>query len=258
VENPITHDIKRYDFLGVPIDVLPEEQFEDFFAKLLESNASWKIALIRYRDFRRATWRRDFQNQLLSCSLVLPIDQSLEWGMKFAGLPAPHRYHPFDFIIKLLGYLEKKGKSVYLLGGNPNDVQQVFDKVRSGFPKLTVIGRHAGKYPKENEKLILSAIYKSNPTLLFIGSRVRGKMNFVFENTNSLNVPIIFWSDEAFNIMSGKKKITDRESFKRSFKNGTYYIGGALFNPLKWLRIPSYIIYFFMVIWQKYFLKNRN
>ncbi len=253
MENPITPRITRLDFLGVPFDVLPEENFDSFFDKLLEKKHSWKVASLRYRDFKRAVFSKDFQNRLWTCALVFPIDKSLEWGMKFSGLTAPQRYHPFDFVIRLLGYLEKKGKSVYILGGTALEVQRVFDRIRSGFPKLTVVGRYAGKYPRESESSIITAIAKSSPTFILVGSRVRGKFRFLFENIKDLNIPIAYYSAEAFNIMSGKKRIPDRETFKKRFKSGTHHLPGSLLNPLKWLKIPGYIFYFFMVLWQKYF-----
>lgn len=258
MENPVTPKIKRVDFLGVPFDILPEEIFESFFDKLLEKDHSWKIALLRYKDFKRAVFNRELQNRLWTCGLVLPIDKSLEWGIKFSGLPAPHRYHPFDFVIRLLGYLEKKGKSVYILGGTAAEVQRVFDKIRSGFPKLTIVGRYAGKYPKESESSINKAIAKSSPTFIFVGSRVRGKFRYIFDNLKNQDIPIAFFSKEAFNIMSGNKKIPDRETFKKRFKSGTSHLPGALINPLKWLLIPGYIFYFFMTLWQKYFRTKKE
>lgn len=257
MENPVTPSVRRIDFLGVPFDILPEESFDTFFEKLLERNAPFKIALLRYRDFRRAAWNREFQTRLWSCGLVLPIDKSLEWGMRFAGLPVPTRYHPFDFLIKLLGWLERKGKSVYILGGTPREVQQVFDKVRSGFTRLNVVGRHAGRYPREAEPAIIKAISKASPTLIFVGSRVRGNYRFLFEALAPLDLPLAIQSKEAFDIMSGRIRLPDRDTFKRSFRRGTYYTARVFWNPLKWLRLPGYLIYFFMALWQKYFRKPK-
>lgn len=250
-------EIRRVSFMGVPFDILPEESFDTFFERAFGSGRGMTIVLLRYRDFRKACWRADLRDKLHSSALVLPIDKSLERGMRFLGLPTPVRYHPFDFMIKLLGSMERKNRSIYLLGGSPREVQSVFDKVRSGFPRITVIGRHAGKFPKDSEEAVLTAIHKASPQLLFLGSRLTGVFKNPFDLAKTLTVPLIVKLGEAFDIMSGRKRIPQREKFKNQFRRGTYYLKGLFWNPLRWFRLLSYVLYGLHLLWCRIFHRSR-
>ena len=154
MENPVVRQIERVSFLGVPFDILAEKNFEPFILKMLESGRPWKIALLGYKEFRRARRDKEFQLRLWKCGLVLPVDLSLEWGMKVLGLTVPVRYHPFDFIIRLMGLLEQKRKSIYLLGGNVVDAQRAAETVRTGFPGLVLVGRRQ-RLPQDPAVLLL-------------------------------------------------------------------------------------------------------
>jgi len=256
MENPIVKQIQRINFLGVPIDILPEKHLEAFILKMLESGKSWKIVLLSYKDFRKARRDKELQTYLFRAGLVIPVDKSLEWGMKALGLPIPVRYHPFDFAIRLFGILEQKRMSLYLLGGSVPEVQKAADTVKTGFPGLVLIGRHAGRYPKETETTIQTAIQKSSPSLLFAGTGLQGRVKWIFYAEKTITSPLVFWSAEAFQIIVGKKRLPPREIFKSRFRQGTLGLAGLWYNPFRWLRIFSYLSYALIVLFSKLFSKK--
>lgn len=239
--------MERHIFTRVPVDNLREDQAETVFQEMAADGRQHRIFLLSYRHYRRARRDEHFMRELQDASLVIPVSRSLSWGMGFMRLPKPKLYYPFDLIIKLLGALEEKGKSAYFLGGRHEDIQKIAHVVKASFPKLRLVGRHVGFYPKDQESTVITAIQKSGPTVLVTGPGLPGKYRWAAKNASKLPVPITIWSDLTFHIMSGKKRRPTREVLAK----GSYEMQGIWYKPWKWLRIHSYISYFFVLIWYK-------
>jgi UDP-N-acetyl-D-mannosaminuronic acid transferase (WecB/TagA/CpsF family) len=68
------------------------------------------------------------------------------------------------------------------------------------------VGRHAGFYPKSQEKNVLLAIKKAAPTFLLVGSGLPGRDLWVLRRKKEFTPGIYLWVDDCFELFSGKKK----------------------------------------------------
>lgn len=249
MDNPYINTVTRIMFMKVPIDIVPADEVEKIVLDLAERGQLFKLVFLTYRDFTRARRDPEYLAYLKDAALVLPVSKSLENGCGFLKLPLPVRHHPFSLIIRILGILEQKRLSFYLLGGTHREVQTIADNLRTSFPQLKNVGRHAGFFPREKESTIVTAIQKSTPSLLLVGPGVPGKDKWIFRNSQELNVKLAVWSAEAFAIMSLKKQRPDAARFAKSGEP----VGGSVLNPLKWLRAFSYIWYGILLIFYRLF-----
>jgi exopolysaccharide biosynthesis WecB/TagA/CpsF family protein len=94
-------------------------------------------------------------------------------------------------VIRLLSLAERFNRTVYLLGGRKDAVEKAERNLRDSFRGLRLVGRHAGYFPKSQEKNVLLAIKKATPTFLLVGSGLPGRD---------------LWVDDCFELFSGKKK----------------------------------------------------
>lgn len=248
MDHPYLNNVQRLLFMKVPMDVIPDQHLEEIVLDLVNRGQSLKIVFLTYKDFMRARREPEYLGFLNNSALVVPVSKSLEWGCRFLKLPVPQRFYPFDFIIRVLGVLEQKWKSIYLLGGKHKAVQTVAGNIRASFPKLNMVGRHCGYFPKEKEDSIVQAIQKATPSILLIGPGLPGKDKWAFRHAHELPVNISLWSAESFNIMSGNKKRPKKESFRK----GTNEWASVLFNPIRWLRGFSYVWYYFLLIYYRF------
>lgn len=236
--------IKRISFLKVPIDILPEEDIEEVFKSFTEDGKRHQIVMINFFELMKARRNKDYMRTLSEASLVLPTSLSIVRGIKFLKKPAAHRYRPFDFVIRVLGIMERYQKTLYLIGGKQHTLQTVFNNMRISFPGLNIVGRYTGYYTQKMEENILLAIKKASPSLLLAGDGLKGSDKWINSRKTSFNPGIYMCCSECFAIFSGKKKKGSRESWEK----GTEIVPEVVRNPFKIFRIFLRIHYWFLLL----------
>ena len=235
---------RRIDFLSVPVHDLPEENLDAAVREMLERGGKHQIVLVETWDLIRARHSHERARILQEASLVIPVTRGTGRVCRFLKRPVPATYMPFDFIIKLLGCLERYGKSVYLLGSTHGNIQISTSNLRTSFPGLNIVGRCAGHYKRPAEENILLAIRKASPSLLLIGRGIKGREKWLLENRDRLSEGIYIYCGDCFEIFAGKKKRISRESWEK----GRYVLPLLLKRPWRTLRGFAYLFFSFAML----------
>ncbi len=251
MENVLTGGLERIELLGVPLDVVKEDTLEYAVLQMLDNKEINQVLLLDFRRFMRARGNNDFAQAVRRGALVLPISKSLAWGARFVKKTEPSRVFPFDFVIRLLGILEKHGRSIYLLGARMDELQRVENNLRASFPGLRFFGRCTGYFNKTMEKDILLSIKKSNPALLFAGPGIRGKETWIHLHRNQFSPGLFFWWEECFDIFSGKK---DKPS-RNLWRQGLDGLPVLFKKPWRIFRGFLYIWFFLLLVVAR--IRNR-
>jgi len=209
--------LNRISLLGVPLDILPEEEIETVVARF-EDGANHQIILLSLWDLLRARRQGEYRTMVMGASLVLPISLSICRGARFLKKPVPVRYMPFDFAVKLLAALEKRGRSAYLLGSTRIGVQKAEANLKSTFPGLRIVGRHPGKFRRDREGAILEAIRKATPSLLLVGNGVPGRERWIPRRLSSFGAGIYLWCSDLFEVFAESRAKPSREIFSKGLE----------------------------------------
>lgn len=234
--------LNRVSVLGVPVDILPEDRIEDLVASLADGR-NHQIVLLSLWDLMRARRNGEYRTMIAGASLVVPISLSIVRGARFLRRAEPVRYMPFEFVVKLLGALERKGKSAYLLGSSRTKLQKAETNIKSTFPGLRVVGRYAGRYPKSVEPAIVEAVRKATPTLLLVGAGVPGRERWIPRNLPRFNSGLYLWCSDLFEVFAESRGKPSRELFRR----GLEWLPYTLRRPWKAYR-------FFVFLWYQVLL----
>lgn len=235
--------------MRVPISVLSEEQIGSMVEELAQRDTLCQIVLLRWWDYMRARRNREYRACLREAALVLPVCKSVAFAARSVRKVRPPRYLPFDFVVRLLGALEDKGRSVYLFGGTPADIRIAEQNVRQTFPGVRVVGRYAGYYGKNIEGDIITAIRKADPDLVFAGPGLRGGDRWISRHRSQLCPSIFLWSAEAFGVFSDSRKRTSRATFRRGFD----FLPELARRPWRVLRFFPYLWFLVMLVVFKVF-----
>jgi N-acetylglucosaminyldiphosphoundecaprenol N-acetyl-beta-D-mannosaminyltransferase len=244
---------ERVEVLKVPIDIVDRKDVERIVFKLLERREGQNIVLLSVWDLLRSRRNGEFRNYVQNAALVIPISKSLVSGMRFLTGKTPVRYMPFDFAINLLTILEQREFSVYLLGGKPSVLALAEKNIRATFPKLRIIGRFPGPIKKFAEDTVLQVIRKSSPSLLMIGDCLHGRERWVAKNTHRLNSGLRLWCSDLFSVFAKRRK----RPLKAIFERGLEWMVFCLHNPLRIIRLFSFIRYAFLLLFYKIFKVGR-
>jgi N-acetylglucosaminyldiphosphoundecaprenol N-acetyl-beta-D-mannosaminyltransferase len=215
--------LSRVRILGVPVDILPEDHLDDLVARF-DDGKNHQIILLSLWDLMRARRSSEFGTMVAGASLVLPISLSIVRAAHFLRRAELKRYMPFDFAVRLLGALERKGKSVYFLGGTMSSILKAEANIRSTFPGIRVVGRHAGRYPRAMEPAIVEAVRKSAPSLLLVGRGIPGRERWIPRNLPRFNSGIYCWCSDLFEVFAEKRGKPSRPAFAKGLEWAPYLL----------------------------------
>ncbi len=243
----VDHTLKRIHIFDIPIDILPEEAFDDTIRDLLADKGQHQIVFLTFDGLLKARRNNDFARTVSQASLVIPTSKRILNAAKFLHLPVPVRYMPFTFVIKLLGTLEKYKKTLYLAGMKPAPIQVVSGNLRASFPGLSLVGRCAGYFKKDSEKDITLAIKKAAPSLLLCGNGIPGKNVWLYKNMKNFNAGLFLWCGECFEIFAGKKERISTEHWDGRM----YWFFKALKKPWRIWKLIPFLEYLILLLIEK-------
>lgn len=235
---------RRIDYLSIPIHDLPEDRLEEAVRDMIDHGGKHQIVLVDAWDLIKARHNHEFARILHNASLVIPTTRGIQRVCGFLKRPVPTIYMPFEFIIKLLGILERYRKSVYLLGSTHQAIQTSASNLRVSFPGLNIVGRCSSQYKKEAEENIVLAIKKASPSLLLVGNGVKGRNRWVLDNQKNFSDGISLYCRDCYEIFAGKKRRLTRAAWMR----GAYILPGLLTHPWRILRLFVYFYFLFVLL----------
>ncbi|QEN09088.1 glycosyltransferase [Oceanispirochaeta crateris] len=238
----------RINILHIPIDMLNEDDIEQTVRDILEEEKSSQICFISYRDILKAQFNREYLDCLRSSRLNISITPALSFAASYLKYEKPPIFNPFTFVIRLLGVLERSGKSIYILGSKKKNILKSESNLKTSFPGLQIVGRYAGTFSQQEEKDIIMAVKKSSPSLLLTGKGLKGNNLWIYRNRKDFPGGLTLWGRTCFEVFSGKKKKPVNSSVGRIFwKTLLSFI-------LPW-KLLSYILFFMLLTIEK--IKSR-
>lgn len=244
--------LERIQLLGVPLDILREEDIDETVTSLLKKEGVQQVVFLDLWAFLKARRSNDFRTLVLNAALVLPVSKSLISAAKFLKLPVLVRRRPFDVIIDFMNVLESHFMSVYLLGGTKETLAIAERNVRSTFPSLKVVGRFNGYYPKTLERDIVTAIAKAEPELTLVSNGVKGGSHWINKNRGHFYSGLFVYDKDILDIFAKTKHAVSEKTFNRGFE----YVGKVLKNPFRIFNFFRFLRFKLLVLWHRLFYKN--
>lgn len=245
--------IQRISLIGVPVDICRPENLESQILEVLAKPGTKQIVFLSVWDLLRARRQHsDFSQCVKTADMVLPISKSILWGARFLGLHVPVRYNPFSAVISILSVLDQHYKTLYMFGGRKKTLHQAERNVHETFPNLQIVGRYVGYYPRAVENDIVSAIYKSSPSLVLFSEGIKEADCWPYHRRNRFSSSIFLYYHDAFGIFSERIKRVD----ERTFAHGHEIWHEIAHNPLKIFFLFPFIGYILILFWYKIFGKK--
>jgi N-acetylglucosaminyldiphosphoundecaprenol N-acetyl-beta-D-mannosaminyltransferase len=212
--------VTRYFLLGVPVDGMAPEQFNEVILELLESDKSHQIVFLTLPLLFQARHNYQLMQTLNHAALVLPVDSSISGGLAFLQKVKVDRYAPIDTVVRLLALLESNHKSAYLLGARKKWLEVVNQNLRTSFPQMHFVGRHRGYFKKEEQPIIVEAIRKAAPSILLTSKGVPNRDRWLYSVHKHLQRGLTVYVHDCYDVFANKKQRPSTIKFERgcSFK----------------------------------------
>ena len=156
----------RTDVLGVGFDDLTLEEAARAGAALVEEEG-FHYAVTPNPEFILAA-RKDpaFRQALLDADLVLADGIGVIYSARLLGRPLKGRAPGIEFAQRLVAWMAKNGKRLFLLGAKPGVAELAAANLKDKYPGLIVCGTHDG-YFKEDEPVV-EAIRQAAADVVFV------------------------------------------------------------------------------------------
>jgi N-acetylglucosaminyldiphosphoundecaprenol N-acetyl-beta-D-mannosaminyltransferase len=242
--------VKRINILNVPVDIVKKEDLESVINSLSDNGGMDQIILLDFPGFMKARrLKSEWRQAVEQAALVLPLSYRIVAAAGFLKKEKPIHYKAFDFIISLLGILETRRKSAYLLGSSKKRIQKSFTNLKNSFPGLRFVGRYQGRWHKEREEDILMAIKKSSPSLLLAGKGVKGKDLWIHRNRTVFNEGIFLWNKHCYEIIGGRRSKPSESKLSRLLRSTLK----CFLIPWRWVRFFRLLWFWMLLVWVRLF-----
>lgn len=236
--------VKRIHILGLPLDVVDNESLQEAIEQFYTLKEHRQIILLDFHGFMKARHNSELKSALLQAALIIPVSSLLTHAAGFLKLKKPPLRRTYPFVIQLLGILEQKNKSIYLLGSTMKGIRKAESTLRTTFPELQIVGRYTAHFPAEREADVVTAIKKASPTLLLAGRGIKGRSLWISRRQAQLSAGLSLWEKTCFDVFSGKKPKPNDSTGARLFKG----FFNSLIRPWRFFRGFRYLFFYIMIL----------
>jgi len=236
-------EVKRIHILGIPVDVVDLEGLQEAVEGFYSLTDNRQIVFLDMHELMRAKFNKERRLALTRAALIVPVSTLIVRAARFLKLDIPPMRTPYPFIIRLLGILEEKNKSIYLLGSTKKGIRKAESALRATYPGLQIVGRYSSGFHAERQKDIISAIKKASPALLLTSRGLKGRHLWVSRNRDQLAPGLSIWEESCLDVFSGRRSKPATSVTARLF-------GGflnALIRPWRFFRAFRYLLFFILL-----------
>lgn len=158
--------ILRVDILGVGIDDLTPDEALEQAAGLIEDGAFHYVVTPNPEFLQRAKRDPEFCAALNGAGLALADGVGVTYAAKILGRPLKGRVPGIDFAARLMGWMAKHGKRLFLLGAKPGVAEQAAQQLEASYPGLTICGVHDGYFT--DSEAVAAGILASRADVVFV------------------------------------------------------------------------------------------
>jgi len=180
----------RIEVLGVTVDLVNSKEAMEKFIEVMDRESCELIVTPNSEIIVNATKDAELKKLIEEASIVIPDGIGLVYASKILKCPLEERVTGVDFLNSILAYLEKTGKSIFLLGSKPATEERasVADMAASEmlkkYPNLKIAGTHHGYFKANDEADIVREINESGADFLCAAMGAPKQEKFIYEHRN--------------------------------------------------------------------------
>ena len=151
-------NIKRYDFLGLPVDALTRDEALARVAELARGSEPSHVLFLNVDVMVKADKNSELKRAIEHSDLSLMDGKPPLKVAQRRGIPLPEKVSGSDFVPAVCAMAEREGLSVFILGGREGVPEAARDNLLAQRPALNVAGAYSPKFGFEKDRTELAKI----------------------------------------------------------------------------------------------------
>lgn len=245
-----TDAIEKIQILGVGVDNATIDETVAKIARWIDERSQYHHILFLDPP-KLMTMRpgKKLESIATKASMILAEGAGLEWASqgRLKG-----RVPVIALLMDLIRLAELKGYTIFMLGSKEDTIEKVFFNLTRHFPKLRILGRHAGHMNQQREAMVKEAIRKTSPNIILVANDFPDQELWIDSNTEFFGKSVVIGVGGAFDVLSGKEKKSP-DSFQLK---GYTWLWRIMTRPYRIGRILR-VIHFFLLVYYKRLQSSR-
>ena len=165
-------EVPRVDLVGVPIARLSRDEVADhIFSALSQGLGGW-VVTVNVDHLQRYASDPATRRLIAGADLIVADGTPLLWAARLQGTPLPDRVAGSDLVWLLAGRAAREGRSLYLMGGQPQAAEGAAGRFCERWPGLQIAGISSPRVsadPTQGEIASLRAVLaEARPDLVYV------------------------------------------------------------------------------------------
>ncbi|MFH1259754.1 MAG: WecB/TagA/CpsF family glycosyltransferase [Elusimicrobiota bacterium] len=240
---------QRIHILGTPVDNLSLEMVFEKIEVGLKNLPAGQIITANSLMVNAASQDHSLAQIFQTAYLVIPESAGISWAASFLSQSLIQRIAGIDLLFLICRQAEKKGWSIFLLGGPEGVAEKTKRKLTDAYPALKISGYHSGYFSPDEENALITQIKNLQPDLIFVGMSAPAQEKWINRHLKHFQHCLLMGVGGSFDVISGQLK----RSPLFFQKTGLEWLYRLLRQPWRIGRILQLPVFVFRVVRQKYF-----
>ncbi len=201
--------MQKIEVMGIPFNNVNLGEAAELAFSFIESGNQARAVTPNAEITELCLRNTDLKKAVSSAEIILPDGEGVIWAAKKLGSPLKEKVAGVEFGFECARIAEKRGKSIFLLGGKPGIAEKAAYALLSRFPRLKIAGTNHGYFARSGEEnsAVLEKINESGADILFVCLGAPTQEIWADENRSLLYSPkLIACLGGSLDIYSGNAK----------------------------------------------------
>ncbi|HTR81104.1 MAG TPA: WecB/TagA/CpsF family glycosyltransferase [Bacteroidota bacterium] len=201
--------LRSFYLLGTRVDNIDGDlarRIVTYYVERPEPASARKIFFTNAHSICTAQRNKLLRLSINAADLVLPDGSGVKIGGLVTGNRILENLNGTDFTPQILSIAEKKGWSVYLLGGAAAVIKKCVRQVRAAYPRLHIAGFHQGYFRPGDKEEIIRGINEAQPDILLVALGTPLQELWLTSYAYRLNVKVCLAVGGLFDFLSLSRK----------------------------------------------------
>jgi N-acetylglucosaminyldiphosphoundecaprenol N-acetyl-beta-D-mannosaminyltransferase len=164
--------LPEVELRGIVVHAISQSECVEYVLDELDAGRGGWVVTPNLDHLVRAGRERDFAELYTEATLRVVDGQILVWALALQRTPVPERVAGSDLISTLSEGAARRGRSVFLLGGNPGTARKAAEVLQARYPGLLVVGTDCPPLGFDKDPLAMARlsrkIHHAKPDIVFV------------------------------------------------------------------------------------------
>ncbi len=191
----------------IPIDLgHPSEMLRRITSWVEKGGPARRVMYVNAHVLNQSREIPELRTALESADLVYCDGYGVRLAAKALDVEIPHRMTGADWVWGLAALCEAEGKSVYLLGSEPNVAREAAARLSQWYPRLRVAGTHHGYFDagSAHDERVIEDINTRRPDIVLVGMGTPKQELWVERHAEVVDARVLWTVGALFDYVSGR------------------------------------------------------